>query len=114
MATGSKVLLSTFSSPKIRYKIWRFAEKQMSKYSFGSTPYVTELCVGPKYMGNIYHLEDFKSAIVVPFEETKMPIPVGYDRYLKQVFGDYMQLPLKKNNSLIMKLFLLILKKLTK
>lgn len=93
MATGSKVLLSTFSSPKIRYKIWRFAEKQMSKYSFGSTPYVTELCVGPKYMGNIYHLEDFKSAIVVPFEETKMPIPVGYDRYLKQVFGDYMQLP---------------------
>lgn len=93
MATGSEVLLSTFSSPKIRYKIWRFAEKQMSKYSFGSTPYVTELCVGPKYMGNIYHLEDFKSAIVVPFEETKMPIPVGYDRYLKQVFGDYMQLP---------------------
>ena len=73
--------------------IWRFAEKQMSKYSFGSTPYVTELCVGPKYMVNIYHLEDFKSAIVVPFEETKMPIPVGYDRYLKQVFGDYMQLP---------------------
>lgn len=65
----------------------------MTKYSFGSTPYVTELCVGPRYMGNIYHLEDFKSAIFVPFEDTKMPIPVGYKRYLTQVFGDYMQLP---------------------
>ena len=43
----------------------------MTKYSFGSTPYVTELCVGPRYMGNIYHLEDFKSAIFVPFEDTK-------------------------------------------
>ncbi|MDU0984202.1 MAG: 2-C-methyl-D-erythritol 4-phosphate cytidylyltransferase, partial [Enterococcus faecalis] len=28
-----------------------------------------------------------------PFEDTKMPIPVGYKRYLTQVFGDYMQLP---------------------
>ena len=93
MATGSKVLLGIFSSSKIRYHIWRFAEKRMTKYSFGSTPYVTELCVGPRYMGNIYHLEDFKSAIFVPFEDTKMPIPVGYNRYLTQVFGDYMQLP---------------------
>ena len=93
MATGSKVLLGIFSSRKIRYHIWRFAEKRMTKYSFGSTPYVTELCVGPRYMGNIYRLEDFKSAIFVPFEDTKMPIPVGYKRYLTQVFGDYMQLP---------------------
>ena len=59
----------------------------MTKYSFGSTPYVTELCVGPRYMGNIYHLEDFKSAIFVPFEDTKMPIPVGYKRYLTEVLG---------------------------
>ena len=93
MAIGSKVLLGIFSSSKIRYHIWRFAEKRMTKYSFGSTPYVTELCVGPRYMGNIYHLEDFKSAIFVPFEDTKMPIPVGYKSYLTQVFGDYMQLP---------------------
>ncbi|HGW2852416.1 TPA: phosphorylcholine transferase LicD [Enterococcus faecalis] len=93
LATGSRVLLNIFPSKKVRYHIWRFAEKRMTKYSFGSTPYVTELCVGPRYMGNIYHLEDFKSAIFVPFEDTKMPIPVGYKRYLTEVFGDYMQLP---------------------
>lgn len=97
MSNGSKLLLGMFSSKKIRYRIWRFAEKQMTKYPFGSTPYVTELCVGPKYMGNIYNLEDFDKALWVSFEDTKMPIPVGYDHYLRQVFGDYMKLPPEEN-----------------
>ena len=30
---------------------------------------------------------------MVPFEDTKMPIPVGYDAYLKTAFGDYMTPP---------------------
>lgn len=97
LTTGSRALLTIFNSKKTRYKIWRFAEKQMSKYPFGSTKYVTELCVGPKYMGNIYKLDDFKSAVFVPFEDVKMPIPIGYDRYLRQVFGEYMELPPKED-----------------
>ena len=40
-----------------------------------------------------YPIEAFDDNIFIDFENTKMPIPVGYDRYLKQVFGDYMQLP---------------------
>lgn len=93
IAKASTFLLKLFKNDKIRYKIWRFAQKKMTKYSFGSTPYVTELCVGPRYMGNIYSLKDFESAIFLPFEDTKMPVPVGYDNYLKQVFGDYLKLP---------------------
>ena len=30
------------------------------------------------------------------FEDTKMPIPVGYDQYLKIAFGDYMTPPPKE------------------
>ena len=30
------------------------------------------------------------------FEGLQMPIPVGYDAYLKMAFGDYMQLPPKE------------------
>ena len=86
-SNGESGIIEYLSIEKVRYHIWRFAEKRMTKYSFGSTPYVTELCVGPRYMGNIYHLEDFKSAIFVPFEDTKMPIPVGYKRYLTEVLG---------------------------
>ena len=56
-SNGESGIIEYLSIEKVRYHIWRFAEKRMTKYSFGSTPYVTELCVGPRYMGNIYHLK---------------------------------------------------------
>ncbi len=39
----------------------------------------------PFYMKKKYPIEAFESNIMVPFEDTKMPIPVGYDAYLKQL-----------------------------
>ncbi len=41
----------------------------------------------------ILEYKDFSSAIEVPFEDTTIAIPVGYDNYLKMDFGDYMKLP---------------------
>lgn len=93
IALGSKVLLRLFHSQRSRYRVWRFAEKQMTKFNGTNSPWITELCVGPKYMGNLYHKEWFASAEMKPFEDTQMPVPVGYDQYLKQVFGDYMHRP---------------------
>lgn len=87
-----KILLNSVSSTG-KYKIWCYAERQMTKYNQQPTDYVTELCVGPRYMGNIYPAKDFSKALWVPFEDTKMPVPVGYDDYLKKAFGDYMKLP---------------------
>lgn len=69
----------------------------MTKYNDNPTNFVTELCVGPRYMGNVYPAKDFESAVWVPFENTEMPVPIGYDHYLSQVFGDYMQLPPEKD-----------------
>lgn len=96
IAFGSKVLLAIVPSKALRYKIWKYAEKQMTRYNNEQTGWVTELCVGPRYMGNIYHAEDFSQAVQVPFEDRKMPIPIGYDRYLKKAFGNYMQRPPKE------------------
>lgn len=93
IAAGSKFLLKIIPSSKVRYRIWKYAEKQMMKYNGVQTPFVTELCVGPRYMGSIYHAEDFSSCVEKPFEDKMMPIPVGYERYLKKTFGDYMQRP---------------------
>lgn len=101
MATGAKVLLSIFSLQGSRYKIWKFAEKQMTKYNDSDSPYITELCVGPKYMGNIYHKEDFTAAKFFKFEDTLMPLPIGYDRYLRKAFGNYMERPDKENQKTI-------------
>lgn len=89
----SKLILGIFFSKKIRYKIWKYAEKQMTKYSISESNYITELCSGPYYMKKIYEKSWFEDNLFVDFENTKMPIPVGYDGYLKTAFGDYMKLP---------------------
>ena len=93
MSLGSKVLLGVIRGKKLRYKIWKKAEKEMTKYTKEDSDGITELCSGPFYMKKKYPIEAFESNIMVPFEDTKMPIPVGYDAYLKTAFGDYMTPP---------------------
>ncbi|MGM0215622.1 LicD family protein [Enterococcus sp. AZ109] len=90
---GSTVLLGVVPSKRMRYSIWKYAEKKMTKYNNCDSEFVTELCVGPRYMGSIYRAEDFEKSIYVDFEDIQMPIPIGYDRYLRKTFGDYMQRP---------------------
>lgn len=88
-----KILLSICSSGKIRHMVWSYAERQMSKGDFDQAELVTELCAGPKYMMKRYPQTLFKDAILVPFQGTYLPIPRGYDTYLKMAFGNYMELP---------------------
>lgn len=97
MTIGSKILLSISHSPRTRYKIWSFAEKQVTGYNNEPTGCMTEPCIGPRYMGNVYPAKGFESAVWMPFEDTKVSVPVGYDSYLSRVFGDYTQLPPEKD-----------------
>lgn len=89
----SKVLLSIVPGDNLKYKVWKFAEKQMSKYKISDSKYITELCAGPHYMKNEYPKEIFEKAVYKDFEGYSLPLPVRYDEYLKIAFGDYMQLP---------------------
>ena len=88
-----RVLLNCVPSQKIRYKIWRFAEKEMSKYKISDCDNITQLCSGPYYMRKKYSKVAFEKAIEVDFEGKLMPIPQGYDDYLRSAFGDYLRLP---------------------
>lgn len=45
------------------------------------------------YKKKLWYAEDFATSIKADFEGYEVPIPVGYDRILKTVFGDYMSLP---------------------
>lgn len=47
-------------------------------------------------MKKIYKKEWFEKNVFIKFEDTKLPVPVGYDGYLKTAFGDYMKLPPKE------------------
>lgn len=95
VSVASKILLALV--PKnLRYYIWRSCEKRMTKYNIEDCEYITELCAGPHYMMNRYPKKAFDSAVYKEFEGLMMPIPVGYDEYLKIAFGDYMQMPPKE------------------
>ena len=65
----------------------------MSKYKIDDCDAITEICAGLYYMKKRYPKQCFSRAVKYDFEDTKMPVPVGYDEYLKIAFGDYMKLP---------------------
>ena len=93
MKLGSQVLLALVPSKKLRYKIWKKAEAEMTKYTKEESDGITELCSGPYYMKKKYPISSFEAALWLPFEDTELPIPIGYDAYLKTAFGDYMTPP---------------------
>ena len=75
------------------------AKRQMTKYSFSECDYITELCSRYQYMVNEYPKEIFENATYMDFEGVSLPLPKGYDTYLKMAFGDYMQLPPKEEQN---------------
>lgn len=93
VAWGSRVLLGLVRSPKARARIWRKAQAKMTQWPIEQCQLITELCSGPRYMKNEYPKELFASAVEHEFEDGTAPLPIGYDAYLRQAFGDYMQLP---------------------
>lgn len=96
MGLGSKILLSIFRGKKLRNKIWRCAERHMTKYKLAENKCVTELCAGPYWMKKEYPKHIYEGVDYVTFEGLKMPCMSGYDEYLTMVFGNYMELPPKE------------------
>lgn len=88
-----KIGLGLVPTWALKCKVWKFCEKQMSKYSIADCNYITELCAGPGYMKNEYPKEAFLKPVRKSFEGHMLPIPNGYDTYLKMAFGDYLKLP---------------------
>lgn len=84
-----KIILFPFSV----HFILRCIDRMSQKYPFGSTPYAGGICdtvVGERAMINV---EVFKGVLQHDFEGRSFPIPIGYDKWLRRIYGDYMQLP---------------------
>lgn len=93
LSIGSKVLLGIFRGKNVRYKIWRFAEKRMSSYSFETSENVAEFCAGFYFMKKVYPRKIYDGVTEVEFEGRKYFAMKNYDDYLKIPFGNYMELP---------------------
>lgn len=91
-----RTMLAAFPTQRLRYCMWRLAERQMTRYPFDGSSHITELCSRYRYMVNRYPKAVFEKAVFKEFEGEKFPIPAGYHRYLTMAFGDYMELPPKK------------------
>ncbi len=97
--TFKSKVFSIFVKPVIAVRPFNFYselyEKHISQYEFGETNQVFfswRIPLRAPYK-NIFPYDLFAAYIEVPFENTKIRVPKGYDSYLKSDFGNYMQLP---------------------
>lgn len=54
-------------------------------------------CISGRYLEKeVMDISYIEEKVMMKFEDTEMPIPVGYDDYLTKHYGDYMKLPPKE------------------
>lgn len=91
--TVSGIMYKLVKSPERRYRIWKRAEKRMSRYRWEDCSEVTELIGSIKGMLLRHPKEDFDHVVYLDFEGHQVPVMAGYHEYLTKIWGDYMQLP---------------------
>lgn len=87
----TKIIYILVPSKAIRDKIWMYADKQRSKYSWENCRYVKEL-LGKTSFYN-FPKEWYEHAVYFEFEGYQVPLMAGYHEYLSLIFGDYMKRP---------------------
>lgn len=90
---ATKLALGVFRSPKVRYKIWKGAERRLAKYGTENCREVASFGEGATIMRMRFPTEWFVQPEYMEFEGHAMPVPANVDEYLTISFGDYMQLP---------------------
>lgn len=68
-------------------------DKEASKYSFNDSKEVAAILAVHYWDKETIAKELMDKAVELPFEGRLFPVPVGYDQYLKNLYGDYMMIP---------------------
>ena len=85
-------ILKRAVNKKMLERLYRRYNVVCSRYSYKTEK--VALLAGSVYNKAYYwDYEDIHETVYVPFEDTEIPIPKGYDKCLKVQYGDYMKLP---------------------
>ena len=87
-----KILISKIFLKKPEYYI-KQAAMLHAKYPYDSSQYVGSIESLFNSPQNRVPRECFEHTVEVDFEGEKFKAPIGYDQLLKNIYGDYMQLP---------------------
>ena len=89
----SKRFMMLASLPLNIGAIRRFFKNQVEKYNNNNTDYRLFYAGRYRFSTSFYHKNVLGKPLLVPFEDTQLPVPERYDEWLKQIFGDYMTPP---------------------
>ena len=90
---ATKLALGVFRSAKVRYRIWKSAERRIARYGTENCEFVASFGEGTSIMKMRFPTAWFRQPATMDFEGYPMPVPADVDAYLRISFGDYMQLP---------------------
>ena len=90
---ATKLALALVRSDKARYRLWKRAEKGITRYDVRDHALVASFCEGVAIMLQRFPKEWFLEPAYAEFEGVSMPVAADVDRYLTISYGDYMQLP---------------------
>lgn len=78
----------------LRVQLYREAEKLFAMFSESEAEELTRMMPNGLYHhGNLkLYKEYYQKQIWLPFEDTQIPVPSGYDEMLRKRYGDYMKL----------------------
>ncbi len=91
--TWVKKLMMTISMPLNNRGLRSFFKHQVEKYNNQDTDYCLFFAGRYRFDTSFYKKSVLGKPIMVPFEDTHLPVPEGYDLWLRQIFGDYMTPP---------------------
>lgn len=93
--TKQKILLSLYKNTfckLVPYEtVLKWYEANLRKYE-GQTTRYGMLTHDDSFVNN-FDIKDIKEVVMMDYENTKIPVPSGYDNMLKTQYGDYMQFP---------------------
>ena len=94
--TMSKKIINTigklFLFPFSAHQIARWMDNEARKYTFGSLP-MAGVIANPLGIGEMVDKSVFDSDVYQEFEGQKYRVPIGYDTWLRSIYGDYMLFP---------------------